>query len=300
MWEVKYATPNGSIDFMWYGSDVTHEEAEQRFRSLPDLGLEPISYRIVSQLPTNHEYLAMCSKAQEDHGRYLVITYGHSSGVAEKRKYASVEKAALMARGYVNGAEPLNSGPIYDAAIVYDSKQKCATKAYWNDPRGLADNKGHGSLSMRCAHSGTLDLCSPDWKERLEGHFKFALAKQFQHQHIRSSGGWLEVRESDDTHNDLNRELLAAMKQIYGHVYLGNVNYYDERREQICTGKASVYEEYTGQKIFNFHCSFAVPVKDDRLEQMIRDWNKGTASGQSVEQIMERIDELGGEHFIWF
>lgn len=302
MWEMKYAAPNGSIDFMWYGSNVTREEAEQRFRSMPDIGLEPISFRKISQLPTDREYLTMCSKAREESGRYQVITYSQGNGVNEKRKYASAEKAALVARGYVNGADPLNSGPIYDAAIVYDSKEKCAAKAYWNDPRGLANNKECGSLSMMCTNSGTLDLCCPDWKKKLEGHFRFALAKQLQHQHIRSSGGWLEVRESDNTCNNLNRELIAAMAQIYGCVYLGNVNYYDEQRKHICAGTESVYEEYIGQKILNFHCSFAVPVKDDLLEEMIRDWNNGRQpiGVKSVEQITKRVDELGSEHFIWF
>lgn len=92
------------------------------------------------------------------------------------------------------------------------------------------------------------------------------------------------------------------MKQIHGQVYLGNVNYYDERREKICAGTESVYEEYTGQQIFDFHCSFAVPEKDALLEAMIRAWNGATGSLQikSAEQIIERISELGGEHFIWY
>ena len=99
MWEVKYAAQNGSIDFMWYGSCVNRKEAQRRFYSLSETGLEPISLREIKRLPTNREYLAMRSKANEDPDRYQVITYRRNIGVDEKRKYASAEKAALAARG---------------------------------------------------------------------------------------------------------------------------------------------------------------------------------------------------------
>ncbi len=302
MWEVKYATQNGSIDFMWYGSCVNREEAQRRFYSLSETSLGPISLREIKRLPTNREYLAMRAKANEDPDRYQIITYRRNSGVDEKRKYASIEKAALAARGYVNGAEPLNCGPIYDGAVVYDSKEQCVVKAYWNTLWGLENGNTDGSLDMKYASSGKLHLRGPNWKEQLEGHIRLTLAKKLQHKYIRASGGWFEIKESDNTNNDFNREVITAMKQIHGQVYLGNVNYYDERREKICAGTESVYEEYTGQQIFNFHCSFAVPEKDALLEAMIREWNGETGSLQikSAEQIIERISELGGEHFIWY
>lgn len=302
MWEVKYTTLNGSIDFMWYGSCVNQEEAQRRFYSLSETGLEPISLRKIKRLPTDRQYLAMHSKANEDPDRYQVITYRRNSGVDEKRKYASVKKAALAARGYVNGEEPLNCGPIYDGAVVYDSKEQCVVKTYWNMLWGLENGNTDGSLDMKYTSSGRLHLRGSNWKEQLEGHIRLTLAKKLQYKYIGESGGWLGVRESDDTNNDFNREVITAMKQIHGQLYLGSVNYYGKQREQICAETESVYEEYTGQQIFNFHCSFAVPVKDEFLEEMIREWNRGTGAlqGKSVEQIMERISELGGEHFIWY
>lgn len=302
MWEVKYATQSGSIDFMWYGRGVSRKEAERRFRSLSEIGLEPISLRKIQRFPTGQEYQTMRAEANEAPGRYQIIAYRRNSGIEEKRGYASIEKAALTARGYVNGVEPLNCGPIYDGAVVYDSKEQCVVKVYWNTLWGFDSSGANGSLDMKYANGGKLDLQGPNWKERLEGHIRLTLARKLHYKYISESGGWFELREADNTNNDFNRETITAMKQIYGQVYLGSINYYGKQREQICAGTESVYEEYTGQQIFNFYCSFAVPVKDELLEEMIRNWNRGDGSRKpkSVEQIFERISELGGEHFIWY
>lgn len=63
MWEVKYATQNGSIDFMWYGSLTSREDAEMRFHCLADAGLRPIALREIQRVPTDREYLSMLNEA---------------------------------------------------------------------------------------------------------------------------------------------------------------------------------------------------------------------------------------------
>lgn len=163
------------------------------------------------------------------------------------------------------------------------------------------NSDANGKLDMDFANRGTIDLRRADWKERVEGRIRLALLKKRQYGYVRSIGGWHALIESDSTNNGLNREIIAAMKQIHGLLYLGSVNYYSGQSERIRTGEESVYEEYAGQEIYDFHCDFAVPVRDEVLEEMIRAWNRGTGPhpAELVDRIMARINELGGEHFVW-
>lgn len=162
------------------------------------------------------------------------------------------------------------------------------------------NSDANGLFSMSYANHGKLNLWCVDWKEQVEGHIRMALAKKRQYRYVRESGGWLALREADNTSNNLNREIIVALKQIHGRLYLGHINIYgDDRRVRVCAGKKSVYEEYTGQEIYNFHCDFAVPGADETLAELIRTWNR-EAEPRVIDQIMARVDELGGEHFVWF
>lgn len=124
-----------------------------------------------------------------------------------------------------------------------------------------------------------------------------------QNVYIAASGGVLAIRESDDTYNDSNRELIAAYKETYGTAFLGNINFYGDQRTNVASGKKSIYFEYTGQLVYNFGCDFVIPVKDEMLESLIRDWNAGKTreNGISVlDSIMNRIQELEGINLIWY
>lgn len=129
--------------------------------------------------------------------------------------------------------------------------------------------------------------------------------KREEYTHVSDVGGWLELRESDRTINDGNREQIAAFKREHGAAWLGNINFYDEQRKQIASGTESVYEEYTGQMVYNFGCAFCVPVPDETLSNLIREWNSDYKPGISksvwsqIDAITKRIDDLGGIHLIW-
>ena len=75
-------------------------------------------------------------------------------------------------------------------------------------------------------------------------------------------------------------------------------NYYGEDRERILAKERSVYEKYTGGKIYNFCCAFCVPVQDEQLEEMVRIWNE-TAPASMVDKIMHRVEAIGGVNFLW-
>lgn len=123
--------------------------------------------------------------------------------------------------------------------------------------------------------------------------------KSEQYQYISATGGWLGLRESDATNNDMNRRVINAYRAEHGHAFMGNINFYDDARTEVVSGTRSVYEEYVGQPIYNFYCSFIVPVEDEELATLIRAWNKDDVEYQSIDPIFDRIDSLGGEHFIW-
>lgn len=169
---------------------------------------------------------------------------------------------------------------------------------FWN----FENTDWNRTENMDYANCGEIDLRGPRWREILEGHILLALTRRLQARYIAGIGGYLEVQEADDTYNHLNREIIKAFKMAHGVGFLGSVNYYDEERKKIVAGEKSVYEEYTGQKVLNFQCSFIVPTQDETLERLIREWNAGRRcqTGPNVDEILSRVDEIGGIHIIWY
>lgn len=128
---------------------------------------------------------------------------------------------------------------------------------------------------------------------------KLALVKKKQNVYIAASGGVLGLREGDETNNDMNREIIEAVKLRYGKAFLGSVNLYGEQRERVASGEGSPLEEYGRQKLYNFCADFVVPNDDMELAAMIRRWNGGGES-ELVERIVNRVQELGGVNLIWY
>lgn len=155
----------------------------------------------------------------------------------------------------------------------------------------------NGSFDLNFANRGTLDLRGPDWKERLEGHISLALLRKRQSQYTSLSGGWFALQEADEKYNSFNRSIIAAMKRAYGCVYLGHINYDSEQTHQLQAGNGTIYEEYTGQVVYNGTYAFAVPQKDSYLEKLIYKYNLG--DGTSVSEIIDRINNIDGEYLLW-
>lgn len=164
-----------------------------------------------------------------------------------------------------------------------------------------SDRNGLGDMGY--ANNGKVDLRGTNWKDVLEGHIRLALAKKWQRQHIASCGGYLEMREADSVNNDLNRLQIEAMKMIHGTVYLMDVNYYGDKRKRIIDGEESIYEEVDNpDEVCNFAGSYCVPVKDQDLETLVRQWNRSDAlpkSGKDVDKITGRVEQIGGIILVW-
>ena len=172
-------------------------------------------------------------------------------------------------------------------------------KPFWS----FDNSDATGRPSFDFANNGQIDLRDNRWKETLEGHIRFALAKEQQLRHIGRSGGLGALREADDVYNNLNRELIAALKLMHGTAFLGDVNFYGEDHKLVATGQKSVYEEYTGQMVYNFGCSFCVPTADETLEELIRAWNSNDTLPKkriNVSAIVDRVKEIGGINLLWY
>ena len=135
------------------------------------------------------------------------------------------------------------------------------------------NSDANGQIDMGWANNGKLNLRSLDWKTKLEGSITFAFARKMQFNYVRSTGGYLELREADKTYNDWNREQLRALKMMHGRLFLGSINFHGDQRKKVIAGKEGVYEELLDQMVYNFGCDFAVPTPDKKLEELIRAWN---------------------------
>lgn len=165
------------------------------------------------------------------------------------------------------------------------------------------NSNSNGMRDMRFANSGKIDLRGIRWKTVLEGHIRYALARKLQFEYVRNTGGYWALREADDTYNNLNREQLLALKMMHGRLWLGSINFYDDKRKKITAGEESVYEELTDQMVYNFGCDFAVPVPDEELEELIRAWNGDESLPKrlvDVEAMTGRVEKLGGINLIWY
>lgn len=136
------------------------------------------------------------------------------------------------------------------------------------------------------------DICKPCLFVFLRNLFYLTLARE----------GYLRIDEADDTYNDLNRKIINAYRERYGTAYLGRINYSGNQRQRIADGTESVFEAYTGQPLYNFCCDLCVSAPDRTLEELIRHWNNADVplSEKKVDAIMDRIQVLCGQTFIWY
>lgn len=173
----------------------------------------------------------------------------------------------------------------------------------WRDAFWTFDNTDvNGHLNYDFGNFGKLDLRGMNWRDVLEGSIRIALAKKKLRSYVYSCGGYDGVREADQSYNDLNRELIDAVRQKFGKAYLGNINYYDEKRKEVAAG-GSIYEEYTGGTVYNFACAFVVPAPDVEIQQFVRMWNSSNslpADSSIIDKIFDRVEKIGGINMIWY
>ena len=107
------------------------------------------------------------------------------------------------------------------------------------------------------------------------------------------------VPEANEKLNNLQREKIAVFYAYYGKAYIGKINFYSAACENL--NENTVFTEYTGQKVYNFGADFVVPVTDDKLAEMIVQWNSEVQSLKAnlIKSIFKRIERIGGLNLTW-
>jgi len=127
--------------------------------------------------------------------------------------------------------------------------------------------------------------------------------REQQLNHIAEIGGYWYLQEIDCVYNDLNRAIIEAFRSEHEKAFIGFVNLPEDKLKALQDGQSvSIYEEYVGQRVYDFGCNFIVPTEDKELETLIKQWNQqGSSSkrGNLMNEIFNRIEQIGGLNFIW-
>jgi hypothetical protein len=109
-----------------------------------------------------------------------------------------------------------------------------------------------------------------------------------------SNGG---ASEFDQSINDISRAKIKALFRDRGSCFLYKLNKWHKTDPDVW--------EYTGQKIYNFDCSFITANKDEELSQMVIEYNRPREEFNSkllweqVEAIYDRVEKIGGIITTW-
>lgn len=177
-----------------------------------------------------------------------------------------------------------------------------------NDPKyiyrdffwSFENTDANGDLRFDFANRGSLDLRGLRWRDVLEGAIRLAYNRKMQREYVASVGGFLLMREADDTYNSYNREIIRNMKAAYGKAFLGTYNINPLHLQLIAAGAKSAFTEYGGEDVKNFSCNFVIPKEDDQIRSLLIEWNRGLLNVEVLEKINERVEQIGGEILVWY
>lgn len=97
------------------------------------------------------------------------------------------------------------------------------------------------------------------------------------------------IINNDSKINDLNRQIIMALKKSAGAAFIGNINHYSP-------DTATILKEYTGQFIYNFGCDFCIPSFDEPLVGLIMEWNQ--TNKILLKKYIEASDRIGYTIFV--
>lgn len=122
-----------------------------------------------------------------------------------------------------------------------------------------------------------------------------------RNRYVMSCGGYQNIREADQTYNDLNRAVIAAMAEDNGTAFLGSIQYYGASRRNIASGTDPVFVQYVGQVVQNFDYDYVVSSKDPELENMVREFNQPgkPMDHELLDRIFNKLDTLKGCLLLW-
>ena len=156
----------------------------------------------------------------------------------------------------------------------------------------------NGRESFDFANFGRIDLRPLNWKETLKATIKLKYLLKIQRDYAIACGGYLGIGEADEIYNGCNHEIIKTMFAAFPETFIGKVNYTNEDYERILNPDNPVFEKYDGRRLYNADIDYILPAADDKLQEMIREWNRNHTGDPG--KIHDRIEWIGGVYFIWY
>lgn len=148
----------------------------------------------------------------------------------------------------------------------------------------------NGLGNYRFANRGSLDLRGLDECNVIKGAIRFSYYNHRQREYVCSCGGFLGIKEADDTYNDLNRKILEAFNDMNrGRAHFANLH----------KDEGSINLRAYENDIKNFDCDIAVPRFDEELQDLLNRYNDGD-DDVSYDTISEKVEQLKGFITIWY
>ena len=100
----------------------------------------------------------------------------------------------------------------------------------------------------------------------------------------------LNIKEADETYNDLNRSILDAFDdQNFGDTFICS----------LFGKKGSDGLRKYQSPVCNFDCNFVVPKYNEELDRMVKEIGE-EGSKVTYEKILEKVEQLHGFVLVWF
>jgi len=107
-----------------------------------------------------------------------------------------------------------------------------------------------------------------------------------------------QIPEANNELNNLQREKINVVYSEHNLAYIGKINFHGNERESLLL--ENVFKTYTGEKVYNFEADYVIPINDPAIAKMIVEWNSSPPTSTNlIEQITNRIEELGGANLTW-
>lgn len=170
-------------------------------------------------------------------------------------------------------------------------KQGCWDTNKYRKPIFTFENSdANGSGDYGFANFGRLDLRGNRYYQVIKGAIRCAYYRHKQNDYIRSCGGILNIKEADETYNDLNRSILDAFDdQNSGETFIFSL-FGEKAKEGLRKYESPVY---------NFDCYFVVPKYNEELDRMVKEIGKNKSEA-TYDKIMKKVEQLHGLSLVWF
>lgn len=103
--------------------------------------------------------------------------------------------------------------------------------------------------------------------------------------------------EFDMSVNDLSRDVIRRIDEVYGQCYLVNINLRGKQRGDR-NAVATTYQTGDNWNAHNFCADYASPIVTDELRDLVLEWDL-SSNHDVLNGIIKHLDDLGAHPLIW-